>query len=574
MVAPSDNAEGLPPDYYWRNFRALVGEVLSHHAHLFDPAERERIDTLMALPDGAQKLFVRLLGRKGEVFRRSKLTYVEIDDLDEAVNALRAAGFVEPDPDRCFADGSAVALLTVPELRAIARQIGVEARGRRADVVDALDAWDCSELFKELDQFLLVRDADPFLIAQVVFFGNRHQDLTEFVLTELAISSYADYEVSRHRPLFESRRALDAYLVASVREDESFVAQAERDADTVIRLGDEALGDLEHRPTLPEHAAVVDPSRCDERVIFAGARERERQGDLAGAIEQYAALLRSGRSVRRAARVVDRLGLALHRSGRPEALAEYAEPIVVSPRLDEVSRHIVELRLHRNLLGQNPRDRLRRPTEERMVLTGAGHAGSKALYVDESGTECTVEQAVLSALGGDGFWCEGSLYTTLFGLLFWDEIFAPIEGVFQHRFQDAPLDMDSEWFFTARRPAIERRLATCSKGSVRGLLERGFEQHYGRRCRGVAWEAYDAVDLVRVADAMGPSLVPVLARIAKAPHLHRAGLPDLFVFVDGKARLVEVKGPGDQVSVEQALWHDALIEAGADVRLIRVDRLE
>ena len=56
--------------------------------------------------------------------------------------------------------------------------------------------------------------------------------------------------------------------------------------------------------------------------------------------------------------------------------------------------------------------------------------------------------------------------------------------------------------------------------------------------------------------------------------MHRAGLPDLFVLVDGGARLIEVKGPGDQVSVEQALWHDALMAAGADVRLVRVERIE
>jgi len=82
-----------------------------------------------------------------------------------------------------------------------------------------------------------------------------------------------------------------------------------------------------------------------------------------------------------------------------------------------------------------------------------------------------------------------------------------------------------------------------------------------------------SLDTEQCLRALSASIVPVLERIARAPHVHRAGLPDLFVFVDGKARLIEVKGPGDQVSVEQALWHDALMVAGADVRLIRVDRL-
>jgi hypothetical protein len=49
-------------------------------------------------------------------------------------------------------------------------------------------------------------------------------------------------------------------------------------------------------------------------------------------------------------------------------------------------------------------------------------------------------------------------------------------------------------------------------------------------------------------------------------------MPDLFVFTEEGPAMVEVKGPGDQVSIEQALWHDFLLREGVDVRLARIRR--
>lgn len=543
----------------------MISEVLEHHAHLFSPQERQRIDCLLGLDRDAK--FARLLTRKGCLFRRSKIRYDEIADLDAAIEILREREFLDEPTER----QEMVGLLTVPELRALARTCGVDSRGSKLSLVERLSRVEASSSLHDVDRFIRIVDTMPFELARIVFFGNRHQDVSEFVTTALSINSYATYHVSREAPLFATRKSLDDFIEASMREEAAYEQWVTGDLEKLIGLEGPVLRDLAGRPQLPAHAASVDPARSDERLLMMIARAHERAGDLERAIVTYSELLSRGRGVRRRAKAFDRLGLALRRTGRHEELRGFAAPLLESPSLDDVSRHLIELRLARCGLGPDPRGRLLRPTEQVIVLKGAGHRGTKALYEDRAGRAVAIEEAVLEAVGGEGYWCEGTLMTTLFGLLFWDVIFAPVQGMFQHRFQDAPLDFDHEGFYLNRRDSIEARLERLERGGARSLLDQNHAEHEGQRCRGVSWElGFDALD--RAVSALEPALSGVMARLARAPGVHRAGMPDLFVFANDRAKLIEVKGPGDQVSVEQSLWHDALLRLGVDVEIARVTR--
>ena len=44
------------------------------------------------------------------------------------------------------------------------------------------------------------------------------------------------------------------------------------------------------------------------------------------------------------------------------------------------------------------------------------------------------------------------------------------------------------------------------------------------------------------------------------------------MFRDSGVQLLEVKGPGDQLRLEQRLWLDRLIDAGLDVAQVKVTR--
>ena len=337
-------------------------------------------------------------------------------------------------------------------------------------------------------------------------------------------------------------------------------------------LGKEALAEHGQRPPLEPHRRRVDPARYDERLAALAARERERREDLAGAIDIYRRLLHSPRSMTRASEIADRVGLALRRDGRSDELPSLTSPLLDSPRTSDIARFRILRRLHLAGQGDDPRHDLRSPPVVEMTFEPAGHAGPKALY--RVGDEAvSVEEAALHELGGDGLWCENTLVNTLFRLLLWDAIFTPLPGMFQHPFQDAPLDMRDETFYEHRRDLIDPRLEQLRAADLDREVRASHDAHHPRRCRGVAWDVYDPATLARAAAALGAHLPPILRRIARHPRRHRKGLPDLFVFTDTAPMLVEVKGPGDQVSIEQALWHDFLLREGVDVRLARVKRV-
>eukprot|EP00952_Eustigmatos_sp_NYUAD-ZCMA_P010786 44029-Eustigmatos_ZCMA.PRE.1 len=78
--------------------------------------------------------------------------------------------------------------------------------------------------------------------------------------------------------------------------------------------------------------------------------------------------------------------------------------------------------------------------------------------------EVSVERLYLEEYANDaqgpwwGVHCEGSLLRSLFSLLFFEQLFADVPGVFISPYQDAPLDLHQPWQFYANRESIlERR---------------------------------------------------------------------------------------------------------------------
>ena len=63
---------------------------------------------------------------------------------------------------------------------------------------------------------------------------------------------------------------------------------------------------------------------------------------------------------------------------------------------------------------------------------------------------------------------ENGLINSLFGLLCWDAIFAPIPGAFFHDFQCAPADLESPYFYERRRDRFAECFAELESGATKG----------------------------------------------------------------------------------------------------------
>ena len=84
----------LPLYYYHTNFCFMLSFVKARYQHVFEPEHSGFLADFEKLPHNAQCLYVRLAGRKGNVFDTHKLTYPEISDMPAALRALEDNKFI------------------------------------------------------------------------------------------------------------------------------------------------------------------------------------------------------------------------------------------------------------------------------------------------------------------------------------------------------------------------------------------------------------------------------------------------------------------------------------------------
>ncbi|KLO19274.1 hypothetical protein SCHPADRAFT_924671 [Schizopora paradoxa] len=202
----------------------------------------------------------------------------------------------------------------------------------------------------------------------------------------------------------------------------------------------------------------------------------------------------------------------------------------------------------------------------------------KSLWIGRGLKDVTVECVALEyyeSLGFKGFHSEGSIVSTIFGLLFWDIIFLNVPGAFETPYQSAPLDIASECFYFARRDAIEARLKDIENGKAREILARIDDEHREKAtmCVGVRWDIYEKSDLVEIVKLLTPEGLSMICRLFCEDYGGRmSGIPDLLVWrsKDSTIKFVEVKGPGDGLSENQKVWIDVMLRSGITVELCRV----
>ena len=128
------------------------------------------------------------------------------------------------------------------------------------------------------------------------------------------------------------------------------------------------------------------------------------------------------------------------------------------------------------------------------------------------------------------FHSEGSILTTLFALLLWPILFAPLPGAFETAYQTAPLDLGEDTFAPARGAMLEARLAAMSRtGTALEMLREadGRERQRGTWAVGVNWE-FGKEELEEILECLGGRGVSGVCRMLGEEYRHRvSGVPDL-----------------------------------------------
>ncbi|MEW7867182.1 VRR-NUC domain-containing protein [Aeromonas diversa] len=531
MVNPAE----LAPDYYLANFRLLLGWVEGRYRDLLTGEEHAWLGRVAALSHPAACLLVRLLSRKGEWFRADKLHYPEIGQLPLAELAEAALIRLATPPWR-----ELFPLLTRPELLALAPSLpkGLRKEQWLAQLADMPLPTLPFQTLKVEEKPLLTR----FLL---LFFGNREQDLTEFVLLDLGHYRYEPYPLSPTDRLFDSRTRLEEWLALDAWHDGWQQAREQ---------GDPAVAS-EWLAQLPPPSDWPPLATRHERQRLALARDLERAGENAQALALYRTCQRSPARERqvRLQLVAGELAEAERLLAEMEAAPQDEEERAVTrPLRDKLCR----------LRGEKV-TRHRRPTHPTWSLALPSWPGR-------------VEEATLAALHADGwqgFWCENALINGLFGLAFWDIIFSPQPGVFFNRYQRAPADMFSRRFGERRQALIDtRRQALATQVGWDALLDR-YDEKVGTLNAWVEWER-----LPRALLELALRHIPLAHRLAMLDRLcfdlrgNRSGQPDLVLFRSDHYCLVEVKGPGDELQPHQVRWLQHFAACGIPHAVARIEK--
>lgn len=538
----------LPIGYYRDNFVFLLKFVVDRYADLLNQTESDYAARFEGLSLPAQRLYVRLALRKGPLFRSDKIAYAEIPQRDAAIEELIRCGFLDGGVDEDL-DILLKLLLKSELLRLRPSCHGLNREALLAELVPTVSR---DEFFTSIDfQVYRPRHLDTLRVFRLLFFGNLHQNFTEFVLNDLGIQPYENYAIDRLSRFFDRREKIEqALALGSLGEQ----------ADAWI-LAKDIEGLRSYQALLP---VGLDPGlqRRLDKMNNRVARQLERQQAHEAALSLYQHTA-SGAARERSARI-----LAAH-LGWVDAAMSLCERILAAPAHEAEFEFAVGFaaRLQKKVESRN------RP--ELPVLPLPDYPVQRLSLDRQPGKR--VELAVVEdfeCAGDQAYYVENSLFNGIFGLAYWDIIFAPVQGVFFHPFQRGPADLYTPAFASARTKALQlRRQELGSVADLRARVLAVAEQKAGLANPFVSW-GYISVELFECCFERIPigHFQAIFDRLLVDPHANRSGFPDLIIFpASGSYLLAEVKGPNDKLQANQIRWLRYFAAAQIPHRLVNVE---
>jgi hypothetical protein len=538
--------------YYLDNFRMVLDWIAERYSDLLTPDEQEFITLFSTLPAASRALLVRMVMRKGDLFRASKLKYEEIGCTREAAQPLVQTGWVDDEPALTLEQ--LFGLLKKAELSEVFGN-ALPRNATKPEQYEALfpqftearpfAAW-CATSDDCVYQIRITTLCDRL---RLMFFGNLHQDWTEFVLSELGIFKFEKVTFSPDSRAFRTRRDVDDYMHLYQCRERFLLGEPPEEVLVAISCRIEGNDWLENRRA---------------KLLFQIAQHYEQIGELADALRIYQDSSHEGARLR-AIRVMERSGqsetafeIASLAQQMPESEAERQQLLRIMPRL-------------RRKLGH-----------PKVLVTPAAPPVRIDLTLPQPDTQFYVEQVVTEHLAdvhakAPIYYVENTLINSLFGLLCWDAVFAAVPGAFFHPFHTGPVDLHNADFHRRREQEFAACLSQLDSDAYKVTIRRHYTEKAGTQSPFVFWGTVSE-DLLELALACIPAghLKKWFERILLDIRSNCAGFPDLIQFWpdEGRYRMIEVKGPGDRLQDNQIRLLDFCVIHDMPVAVCYVQWLE
>lgn len=535
--------KALPVKYYLTHFFELLDTLDCFYQPVIEKKHLAFIDDFRALSEDAQCIYVRMVNRKGQIFSRNSFKrYQEIKFPRQAVQELEQQKFVNVlgEDDK----KGAIEFLTKPQLIKWMKVCGIEFKpswSKEELSQTALENLTLlkMELLTDLNELVVQGRYSELEYLLFLYFGKIQTGLNLYTLRDLGI-----------RKTNETKKFLrPRYVVADEAKTEYFFSKT---METVDQLN-----------TLTEIKAAVE--ECNK---LKGLRTSAKilKNDLFLQLAEKAADLDIEFSLSILADCYfhparEKRCRMLFKLSRKEECRQLLEEICKDPSSDE------ELLFAEDFLS--------RKFEKKKIgyLTEALN-NSKEIALSDAYFK-RPERGVRDLYRSQGIqahFTENYLWTGLFGLFFWEELFEKDTSALYNPFDRTPADLVGSEFYDNNKKSIEKKLELLvDVADAEFHLLKMLSSHHGKLNDIFRWHP----NLIRISidflkSSSGKNVAHILRTMAQKFELYHKGFPDLMIIKNGEASFIEVKAEGDTLRSQQLSKVRLLSEAGFNVEILKV----
>ena len=527
----------LPKFYYHKNFCEIINGVEHELKHLVCRDSLEFIENFRALPFPAQCAYVRMATRKGHIFSLEKFNYPEIEQLEVQLALLKKKGFicnVSHLDQRAYLNS-----LTKTEIQIQVSKHVCETKYRRSWKKDKLVNFTIDEI--KFDNLIIGANTwvqtrrQPLDYLLFLHSGRTENNLQKQTLRDLGLVKTSQSKI-HYGARFE--------CIASAKSAWFYAARLHNFQQSDLTSINALIDSIKCWP----EPVCPDGRENRDKLLHKLGRSFEQGGDIEKALTAYT---HSDTDL-----CNERVVRIRYKMGETSWVKSRLEEMIEEPSSDEEHAFAQDFYA-------------RKFNKKRISIVTDILRGAKTIHLDEAYRN-QPERAALSHFQEKGltsFRMENTPWRTLFGLLFWDELYE--KGVTN----SLPTTLKSGQFYELNKESIEKKLADLNTPHLTMIrLLKTLSAHYGTYQNIFRWRSKSLDRLQALIETSPKGAVASMLRLmVKDWKGTKDGFPDLMIVENNLCRFIEIKAEGDVIRKHQLTRLRQLKTSGFQAEILKVN---